>query len=98
MAWAVLSAPKTTVSRGTAQEMQRYAAGCWNGDYPEYSKINSRTILCKLAKILRACFFYNYSAICKKPLKRLEEAVGETSSTGLKSGVNEKIHLLHTAE
>ena len=57
MAWAVLSAPKTTVSRGTAQKMQRYAAGCWNGDYPEYSKINSRTILCKPAKFLRACFF-----------------------------------------
>ena len=31
-------------------------------------------------------------AISKKPLKRLEEAVGKTSSTGLKSGVNERIH------
>jgi len=40
----------------------------------------------------------NCSAICKKPLKRLEETVGETSGTGLKFGVNEKIHLLHTAE
>ena len=40
-------------------------------------------------------FHNNYSAICKKPLKRLEETIGETSSTGLKSGVNEKIHLLH---
>jgi len=36
--------------------------------------------------------------MCQKPLKRLKKAFGETSSTGLKSGVNEKIHLLHTAE
>lgn len=30
------------------------------------------------------------SVICNKPLKRLEETVGETSITRLKSGVNEK--------
>ena len=38
------------------------------------------------------------SVICKKPLKRLKKAFGETPNTGLKSGANKKIHLLHTAE
>ncbi len=36
--------------------------------------------------------------MCKKTLKRLKKAFGETPNTGLKSGANEKTRLLHTAE
>ncbi len=34
------------------------------------------------------------SVVCKKPLKRLKKAFGETPNTGLKSGANEKTRLL----
>ena len=48
-----------------------------------------------MAGMARATFCPGYAC---KPLKRLEKAAGETSNAGLKSGANEKTHLLHVAE
>jgi len=48
--------------------------------------------------LIECNFLCKRSVMCQKPLKRLKEAFGEMPSTGEKSGVNEKIHLLHTAE